>query len=205
MPPGGELAVHPAAQVFSALAGAELAALAADIKANGLQQPIVLCERKILDGRNRLAACEQAGVKPRFISLDVPVSPWAYVWSANAERRHLPEGQKAALGLSIKAKDAEWQAKALAARAKANKSRSEKQKGVAKAAVKERLPSVEGTRSATAAAIAAELGVSTRNFDRATTNLDRAIRELLAARAALGHGVSEFRITSKAVAKKTAA
>jgi ParB-like nuclease family protein len=41
--------------------------LASDIKERGLLQPIVLdADGRMLDGRNRLAACEIAGVKPVF-------------------------------------------------------------------------------------------------------------------------------------------
>ena len=51
------------------LADDELDELAADIKARGLLQPIVLdAEGRVLDGRNRLAACKKAGVKPDLIT-----------------------------------------------------------------------------------------------------------------------------------------
>jgi ParB-like chromosome segregation protein Spo0J len=56
-----ELAVHPVAALFPMLADDELDELVADIKARGLLQPIVLdAEGRVLDGRNRLAACEIA-------------------------------------------------------------------------------------------------------------------------------------------------
>jgi ParB-like chromosome segregation protein Spo0J len=46
-----ELAVHPVAALFPMLAGDELEELAADIKARGLLQPIVLdAEGRVLDG-----------------------------------------------------------------------------------------------------------------------------------------------------------
>src|SRR5262245_42608754 len=54
--------VHPCADVFPMMDDAEIDALAEDIKANGLQQPILfLRSRKkkqitVLDGRNRLEA-----------------------------------------------------------------------------------------------------------------------------------------------------
>ena len=65
-----ELAVHPVAALFPMLADDEIEELAADIKARGLLQPIVLdAEGRVLDGRNRLAACEIAGVEPTFVTL----------------------------------------------------------------------------------------------------------------------------------------
>jgi len=46
----------------------ELAELAADIKANGLIHAIVVDKNGVLiDGRNRLRACELASVEPVFV------------------------------------------------------------------------------------------------------------------------------------------
>ena len=91
MPP-----VHPAANLFPMLPDSELRALADDIKANGLQQPVVMFGAHLLDGRNRWRACELAGV-------DVKLRDWQgtqeqalrYVISLNLRRRHLDESQRA--------------------------------------------------------------------------------------------------------------
>jgi ParB-like nuclease domain len=86
--------VHPAANLFPDMKEAELKELAADIKANGLAFPIVIDETSaILDGRNRLRACEIAGVEPRF-EKEKDADPVAFVISANIRRRHLKTAQK---------------------------------------------------------------------------------------------------------------
>jgi N6-adenosine-specific RNA methylase IME4 len=85
---------HPAAEALPLLEGEALDALAADIRANGLITPITLLGGKILDGRNRMRACCAAGVEPRFEAFQGE-DPVAFVISANIERRHLDESQRA--------------------------------------------------------------------------------------------------------------
>ena len=70
----GLFPVHPAADVFPMMTDDELDKLGADIKRNGLQQQIVLWQDNgdshvkssapylVLDGRNRLAAMDRAGI-----------------------------------------------------------------------------------------------------------------------------------------------
>ena len=90
---------HEAAKLFPISSEEELAALAADIKANGLQNPITLLDDKVLDGRNRLLACEMAGVPPTFTEWKGLGSPVSWVISQNLYRRHLTGGQKAVVAL----------------------------------------------------------------------------------------------------------
>jgi ParB/Sulfiredoxin domain len=86
--------VHPAADVFPMLTDDDLDVLAADIKASGLRQPIVLdVDGLVLDGRNRLAACDRAGVDPTFVTFDGDAA--MFVISANVHRRHMTTGQRA--------------------------------------------------------------------------------------------------------------
>lgn len=86
--------VHPMADLFPMLSDEELEVLAEDIRENGQQVPCVLDSKgRLLDGRNRLKACEIAGVEPRFETYDG--DPAAYVISANVNRRHLSAGQRA--------------------------------------------------------------------------------------------------------------
>ena len=66
-----KLPVFEPADEFPMMPDTDLDALAADIKANGLHQPIIVAmigdlpKTKLMtvDGRNRLAACKIAGIK----------------------------------------------------------------------------------------------------------------------------------------------
>lgn len=86
---------HPYADRFPMLGAEELDRLAADIAENGLNSPIVLDgEGRILDGRNRWAACDLAGVTPDTITFDGDDEA-AFVLSVNVARRHMTTGQQA--------------------------------------------------------------------------------------------------------------
>jgi ParB-like chromosome segregation protein Spo0J len=90
-----QLEHHPIADLFPMLPDDELKDLAEDIAARGLLQPIVLDgENRILDGRNRHAACALAGVEPAFTVYDGE-DPDGYALSVNIARRHLTKGQQA--------------------------------------------------------------------------------------------------------------
>jgi N6-adenosine-specific RNA methylase IME4/ParB-like chromosome segregation protein Spo0J len=99
-----EIPPHPAALIFPLMEGAEYAALVEDIKTNGLRDPIVRFKddgkQWILDGRNRLRACHDAGVKPQFDDY-VGKDPIAYAMSKNVHRRHLNETQRAFVGAEL--------------------------------------------------------------------------------------------------------
>lgn len=84
---------HPVADLFPMLPEDELKDLAADIAERGLLQPIVLDkDGRILDGRNRYAACELASVEPEFETYDGD-DPDGYALAVNIARRHLTKGQ----------------------------------------------------------------------------------------------------------------
>lgn len=94
----GGYRLHPACALFNPMAEPELAELAEDIRKHGLREPIVLLDGAILDGRNRLLACQRADVKPTFIDWDGSCgSPTLFSASVNNHRRHMTPGQRAML------------------------------------------------------------------------------------------------------------
>lgn len=95
-----EIENHPLAEIFPMIGNGELAELAEDIKKNGLKNPVVLFEGKILDGRNRYRACEIAGVKPDFVEY-AGSEPLQHIISLNLHRRHLSESQRAMVAAKI--------------------------------------------------------------------------------------------------------
>lgn len=89
-------ALHPLCELFPRMDGADFEALKADIRANGLHQPIVFHEGQILDGGNRYRACVELGITPAAVEYP-GTDPLGFVFSANARRRHLTPGQYAAI------------------------------------------------------------------------------------------------------------
>ena len=85
---------HPIADVFPLMSDEEFTALCQDIKANGLAEPIITYEGRILDGRNRFRACKAVGVTSWMEAWD-GTDPFAYVLSKNLIRRHLDASQRA--------------------------------------------------------------------------------------------------------------
>lgn len=97
--------VHPAAVLFPLMSDEDLDDLAKDISENGQTDPITLQttgdHRTLLDGRNRIIACELAGVSPMFEEWRGKGSPTAFIISKNARRRHLTPSQAAMVAARI--------------------------------------------------------------------------------------------------------
>ena len=91
------LTVHPAAALFPMLGDEELRELAEDIRVHGLASSIVVLGNMLLDGRNRLRACEIADVPPRFVEWGGAGSVTRWIFSMNLHRRHLSASQRAML------------------------------------------------------------------------------------------------------------
>jgi N6-adenosine-specific RNA methylase IME4 len=98
--PEQRLTFHPFAELFPLLEGERFDALVDSIKRNGLREPIVLHEGRILDGRNRFRACEIADVKPRTVKFKGG-DPLEYVIDQNLHRRDLNESQRAMLAVGV--------------------------------------------------------------------------------------------------------
>ena len=63
----------------------DLADLAAASQAHELIYPLIVdAARRLIDGRNRQAACERVGVAPRYETLPAGTDPVAFILGANA-------------------------------------------------------------------------------------------------------------------------
>jgi hypothetical protein len=93
--------VHPAADVFPMMPDEELDALAEDIKANGQTIPVLFWNGDgkgsiLIDGRNRLEACERIDVSP-LIETFTCKDPVTHIITLNIRRRHLTQKERADL------------------------------------------------------------------------------------------------------------
>src|SRR5947209_16408489 len=81
---------HPEALEYPLMPEAELAAMVADMKANGYDPkfPILRVRGKGIDGRNREIAAEKAGVAPCYLDLPDDTDLKATVERYNDHRRH---------------------------------------------------------------------------------------------------------------------
>src|SRR6516225_5019209 len=86
---------HPFSKLFPPISDEDFGKLAADIKLNGLHQPIMRYQGKVLDGNNRYRACELAKIAPKFTDFNGDAAAARnYVISANIHRRHLSADQR---------------------------------------------------------------------------------------------------------------
>lgn len=91
-----QLKIHPAAEKFPLMDGKEYEDLKEDIRLRGLINPIVKKGNIVLDGRNRLRACEEVGVKPEFEEYDGE-DPVGFIIAQNILRRNLTDEQRVAI------------------------------------------------------------------------------------------------------------
>lgn len=91
---------HDIANVWPLMDDDKLDELVADIRSNGLINPIWTFDGKILDGRNRYRACLIANVKPVFKEY-TGNEPTAFAVSLNDKRRHMNKGALAAVAAEL--------------------------------------------------------------------------------------------------------
>lgn len=78
--------------------------LVEDIKVNGLQTPVLVdAANRVIDGRARLVACEEAKVKPKFQTVDLEGEERiaALVASLDGARRHMTKDERAYLAYKL--------------------------------------------------------------------------------------------------------
>lgn len=165
---------HAAARLFPLLGKSELQPLVESVRRGfDAAHPVLMYRGEVLDGRNRMRACEIAGVDPVVVELPDDCDPWLEAWKHNGARRDLDPDQKAAIYLQLMAESKAWQQQreqrqreANEARAKAAKKQPRKEGGVFDTTG---APSREGrpvASSATAKALAEQAGVSRATVER---------------------------------------
>jgi ParB-like chromosome segregation protein Spo0J len=98
-----DLVPHPLACIFPQMDEEQFADLVADLKANGLREPITVdSENRIIDGVNRYRACKEAGIEIRTETKDLGEGELInWIASRNLHRRHLKTPQRAAIAAEI--------------------------------------------------------------------------------------------------------
>ena len=104
----GSLEAHTYANLLPRMLEKQFAELKESIELDGLQNPIILFQGKILDGRNRCRACRELGI-PVLAFEFVGSEPRAliYVLSANQHRRDLTPSQRAVVAFDLQPRIAE--------------------------------------------------------------------------------------------------
>jgi ParB-like chromosome segregation protein Spo0J len=91
-----EILIHPFANITRTMPTPAFEAFCKDIEENGLHTPILIYQRRIVDGKHRYRACLKTGVEPRFKEFHGPL--WKLlrlIKSNNYSRRHGNEKQNA--------------------------------------------------------------------------------------------------------------
>jgi len=103
--PQREWFAHRFASQLPRMTEQEFSLLLEDIRANGMQQPIVVYDGKILDGRNRLEAARQLRLArvPAMKFSGTLLEAWNFVVSANIVRRRLNGAQAAMAAARMRA------------------------------------------------------------------------------------------------------
>jgi ParB-like chromosome segregation protein Spo0J len=87
--------IHPAAELFPMMTDIEFKGLKADIEKHGQRDDIMIWRGQLVDGRNRLRACNELGIEPSLCEMSEELDPVDWVLSHNLHRRHLDTAQRA--------------------------------------------------------------------------------------------------------------
>ncbi|MDO9167569.1 MAG: hypothetical protein Q7U18_00515 [Methylobacter sp.] len=88
--------LHPLCTYFPRMSDAEFISLKENIQINGQTHPIYTLDGMILDGGNRYRALCELGIAPVIIEY-TGSNPTQFILSSNLHRRHLTQGQSAAI------------------------------------------------------------------------------------------------------------
>ena len=94
--------LDPCCEAFPPMQHDGFLALKASIQRNGQQEPIVVWNDRIMDGRHRLKACQELGIEPvvKRVTCDYQQAV-SSVFAANVNRRQLGTGQLALLAAQL--------------------------------------------------------------------------------------------------------
>ena len=98
--PNGEVKIHEFAATFPQIESDEYEQFKASIKL-GQQSPVLFFKGELLDGRNRLKACRELGIKTMAVEYSGEKTAYQLITDLNINRRHLTPGQRAAYGLRL--------------------------------------------------------------------------------------------------------
>lgn len=97
--------IHPAAACYPMIEGEAWEQFKADIELAGRNRNAIvinLVTDYLLDGRNRLKACQELGIEPKVKFIEMPPEDEIpYILSMNHQRRHMDKTQNAAIGAEI--------------------------------------------------------------------------------------------------------
>jgi len=93
---------HPLVEIFPEMDAAAFAEFVADIKVNGVREPVTVHKNQIIDGRNRQLACDVLGITcPKRVYEGKESDLLAFVLSKNLHRRQMSASQLAMVAANI--------------------------------------------------------------------------------------------------------
>lgn len=93
--------VHRTASLFPLLQGVAREELKKSLADNGQEEPIIVQNRTLIDGRNRLAILLELGRQPVFQEYDSKLQVEEYILIKNLWRRHLTDDQRIMIATQI--------------------------------------------------------------------------------------------------------